>query len=117
MLAFTDFFGQYLMALGRERILPRRLAATNRWGSPYVAVLAIGVVEAITITVYALAGWDPLVRLFFWIGTSGGYGILLLLTVACAAVIGYFIRRSTDDSVWARFIAPTLAGAALAYAS
>ena len=37
------------------------------------------VLALIVIVVYAIAGWDPLSKLFFWLGTTGGFGILILL--------------------------------------
>jgi hypothetical protein len=60
-----------------------------------------------------VAGWDPLVQLFFWLGTGGGYGILLLITLTSIAIIAYFARRPTLDGVWRRAISPVLAAVAL----
>jgi hypothetical protein len=66
------------------------------------------------ITLYAVAGWDPLVQLFFWGGTGGGYGVLLLIALTSIAVIAYFARHPVLDGPWRRIIAPVMAAAALA---
>jgi hypothetical protein len=68
----------------------------------------------VVIVVYAAAGWDPLVHLFFLAGTGGGYGILLLTTLTAVAVIAYFHRHRRQDNLWRRAIAPVLSAAGLA---
>jgi hypothetical protein len=41
------------------------------------AFVAVALVLAV-IVLYALAGWDPMIRLFFWLGTTGAFGVLCL---------------------------------------
>src|SRR5207247_1480278 len=71
---------------------------------------AIGVA---VIAAYAVLGLDPLTHLLFWFGTTGGFGILLLLALTSVAVIGYFAGRRTEN-VWRSYLAPALAAVALA---
>ncbi|HEY0804274.1 MAG TPA: amino acid permease, partial [Pseudonocardiaceae bacterium] len=66
----------------------------------------------VVILAYAAAGLDPLVNLFFWLGTVGGFGVLVLLAGTSAAVIGYF-RRNGGENAWRAFFAPALAFLAL----
>jgi hypothetical protein len=66
------------------------------------------------IALYAEMGWDPLVHLFFWLGTTGGFGILVLLAVTSVAVVAYFLRHPAEESAWHRLIAPGLASVVLA---
>jgi hypothetical protein len=47
--------------------------------------------------------------LFFWLGTTGGSGILLLLAGTSVAIITFFARNPHDENVWSRLIAPALA--------
>jgi amino acid transporter len=113
MLAFHSFVTRYMFALGREGVLPRALGITSRQGSPKVAsglqsALGLGV-----ILVYASVGWDPLVKLFFWLGTTGGFGILVLVATTSVAVIAYFVRHPGLESLWHRVLAPTVASLAL----
>jgi peptidoglycan/LPS O-acetylase OafA/YrhL len=63
---------------------------------------------------YAIGGWDPVVRLFFWGWTAGGIGVLLLIFITSLAVIVFFARNQVDESPWRRAIAPVLATACLA---
>ena len=65
------------------------------------------------------AGWDPLTTLFFALTVTGGFGVLLLMTATCLAVLVFFARQRAarvDVGVWTRIIAPVLALAALSYA-
>ncbi len=51
--------------------------------------------------------------LFFWLGTTGGFGILVLLALTAVAVIAFFARDDRGESTWRRLTAPALAAAAL----
>jgi hypothetical protein len=76
----------------------------------------IGLVVIIT---FAVAGWDPLVQLFYWGGTIGGIGVLTLLAMTSLAVIGFFARTgraSRTETGWATRTAPALAGIGLVIA-
>ena len=66
------------------------------------------------IAVYALAGQDPMNGLFFWLGTTGGFGILILLALTAVAVIAFFARDPRGENAWRRLIAPALAAVLLA---
>ena len=80
MISFHNIIARYMFSLGRERVLPRTFGRTlPRTGSPKNGSIAQTVLGLIVIVVYAVAGWDPLVQLFFWGGTGGGIGVLLLI--------------------------------------
>ena len=49
----------------------------------------------------------------FWVGTGGGFGILLLVTLTSLAVIAFFVRNPHGENAWRRLIAPGLSLAAL----
>jgi hypothetical protein len=54
--------------------------------------------------------------LFFWLGTTGGFGILILLALTSAAVIRFFDLgpgAETGETVWARMTAPALSAVSL----
>ena len=53
-------------------------------------------------------------NLFFWLGTTGGFGIILLLTLTAAAVLVFFARDPRGENAWPRLIGPALAALALA---
>ena len=114
MVAYHPFVTRYIFALAREGVLPRAFARTNAAGAPVVASTAQTVIGLIVIAGYGVFDHDPLVHLFFWCGTSGGFGALILYTVASFAVIGYFARHPFGESVWVRLAAPGVAGVVLA---
>ena len=108
MIAFHNIIARYMFALGRESVLPRVFGRTNG-GAPRNSSLVLSLFSLIVITVYAIAGWDPLVQLFFWGGSVGAIGILLLLTLTSIAVICYFARHPQDENAWHRIGAPAIA--------
>jgi hypothetical protein len=67
----------------------------------------------VVIVLYAVAGWDPVVQLFFWGGTTGGLGVLLLIATTSVAIIVYFVRHPAGETVWRRLVAPVLAAVLL----
>lgn len=116
MLAFHNTVARYGFALGREGVLPEVMGTATpngapKWGSVVQSVLGLG-----AILLYAVAGWDPYVQLFFWLTVLGGVGVLILMTATSFAVVGFFARQGpTDATLWARRVAPALAGLGLLY--
>lgn len=47
------------------------------------------------------------------LGTTGGYGILVLLTATAVAIVAFFARDGRGENAWRRLIAPGLAVVAL----
>ena len=117
MLSFHQAVGRYMYALGRELVIPRSMGRTyRRTGSPRNASVVQSIIGLAVIVVYAVAGWDPTVQLFFWLGTTGGFGVLLLLVATSVAIIVYFAReRRGRESIWRTTIAPGVALVALVY--
>ena len=114
MISFHNAVARYMFALGRERVLPGALARTEpRTGAPRVASLSQSAIGLAVIVLYAVAGWDPMVRLFFWLGTTGAFGVLCLLAVTSIAVIRFFARDPRGEPAWRRLVAPALATLAL----
>jgi amino acid transporter len=116
-LGFHNACWRYTYSLGREGVLPSLLAHTGRaniprWSSGLQSLIGFG---AITLT--ALNHWDPTTRLFYWMGTTGGFGVLLLLTATSFAIIRFFLTTTNPEAhnePRARWlIAPAIAGVAL----
>ena len=109
MISFHNIISRYAFSLGREGVLPRVFGRTvPSSGAPKNGSIAQSVFGLTVIVVYAVVGWDPLVQLFFWGGSAGGIGVLLLITVTSIAVIGYFARRPEGEDIWHRVGAPVL---------
>jgi amino acid transporter len=113
-LAFHNVVWRYMYALGRENVLPAALGRTGGNNIPKTASLVQSATGLVVILVYAAAGWDPMTRLFFWLGTTGGFGIMILLAMTAVAVIAFFARDPRGESTWPRLIAPALAAVLLA---
>ena len=112
-LAFHNVVWRYMYALGRENVLPAALGRTGGNNIPKAASLAQSATGLAVILVYAAGGWPPMTDLFFWLGTTGGFGIIILLALTAVAVIAFFARDSRGETAWPRLIAPALAAAAL----
>jgi amino acid transporter len=108
-LAFHNVVWRYMYALGREHVLPAALGRTGGSNIPRAASLTQSAVGLAVILAYALAGLDPMTKLFFWLGTTGGFGVVILLALTSAAVIAFFARDHHDEAVWRRLVAPALA--------
>jgi amino acid transporter len=108
-LAFHNVVWRYMYALGRENVLPAALGRTGGNNIPKTASLVQSATGLAVILTYAAAGWQPMTKLFFWLGTTGGFGIMVLLALTSFAVIAFFWRNRRGESAWCRLIAPTLA--------
>jgi amino acid transporter len=116
MVSYHNSVARYSFALGREGVLPRIVGHTRpRTGAPLVASIIQSVVAVIVIGLFAYEGWDPLLKLFFWLGTNGGFGILVLLVGTSLSVIKFFARDHRGESIWARVFAPIISTIALGY--
>jgi amino acid transporter len=107
-LAFHNCVWRYIYALGREGVLPSALGRTGSNSIPKAASLTQSVTGLITILLYAIGGWPPMTNLFFWLGTTGGFGVLILLAVTSIAIIMFFRADPRGEDAWHRLIAPAL---------
>jgi amino acid transporter/ribosomal protein S18 acetylase RimI-like enzyme len=114
LLSFHNTVSRYLFSLGREEVLPRGLGATHyRTGSPYAGSVAQSVLALLVLVIAAAVQLDPLVTLFF-VGTNlGALGVLILMVLTSAAVIGYFRARPTLERTWSSTVAPAMGGVLL----
>ena len=113
LLAFHNAIARYTFALGREGVVPRMFGRTTIKGAPRNASLAQTAVAFVALTLYAVAGWDPLIQLFYWGSTTGGLGVLLLYTLTSIAVVAFFARNAHGERLWQRCVAPLIATAVL----
>jgi amino acid transporter len=112
-LAFHNVVWRYIYALGRENVLPAALGRTGANNIPRAASLAQSATGLVVIVLYADSGADPMTWLFFVLGTTGGFGILVLLALTSVAVIAFFARDPRGENAWRRLIAPALAAVTL----
>jgi amino acid transporter len=105
-LAFHTAVGRYMWALGRERVLPAVMGTTGKNGVPRAASAVQSLLGVTAIGLTLGLHWDPTGQLFFWGGTTGGFGILLLLGATSVGVVRYFHKAPDGETVWRRLVAP-----------
>ena len=112
LLSFHNAVARYAFALGREGVLPSAFGRVNpRTGSPWIASMTQTVLALAIVLVFAIAGADPVLKLFTWLTNLGALGVLALMAATSFAVVGYFrTRPEAGLSAWSSKIAPALAG-------
>ncbi|KQS65710.1 APC family permease [Modestobacter sp. Leaf380] len=115
MLSIQNVASRYLYSLGTDGVLPAKLGRVHpRHGSPFVSASVIGILYAVLIAIFALAGTSPDL-LYAKASGVGTFAVLLLLVATSIAVFVYFRRNGREDaSVWSTVIAPLLAAVGLA---
>jgi amino acid transporter len=122
LVSFHNAVARYFFSLGRERVLPAALEATSRHGAPKAGSLVqTGIALAVTVA-FAIAGNGselgplyPVLTMFTWLTNAGAMGLVLLMAIVSAAVVGFFRRRRVlSHSVWSAVIAPAIGAVALA---
>lgn len=122
LVSFHNAVARYTFSLGREGVLPSRLAAVRaRSGAPWAGSLTQSVFAVLVIIGFAIGelGWNPedgpyaVLTLFTWLTNTGAFGLVLLMGIVSLAVIGYFRKDRRDVGVLSRLIAPVVAALAL----
>lgn len=114
MISFHNTCARYSFALGREHVLPGSLGQTSaKTGAPVVGSIVQSVIGLIVIVYYAIRDLDPVVYLFFYGGSTGGFGVLVLIAITSFAVLAFFSRNPSGENAWRRVVAPSLAALGL----
>jgi amino acid transporter len=115
LIGFQNMFARYLFALGRASVLPHRLGqASPKTGTPAAAALVVGAGLAVVLTVFQVAGADPITVTFSWLLSLGTVALIVILTLTSASIIAYFARTRIETSIWKTTVAPTIALAGFA---
>lgn len=98
VLGLFNNSARYVFALARDGALPAPLARTRSInGAPFNAGLPVIVVLAVVISLFALAGLDPLLSLTTALTGFGSVGLMALLTITAFA-IPVFLKKRTGRS-------------------
>jgi len=109
ILAFHNVLSRYLFSLANTGVLPVALGRSHpRHASPHVASLVTTAIGAVLITVFAIAGLDPVLEIFTWLPGLATVGIVVLMLLTCLAVIVFFRRTRLDRRPWPTLVAPSL---------
>lgn len=109
LLAFQNSAARYLFALGRGGTLPKALSNVNRSGAPSAGSITTSVITAAVIALFAVAGLDPVLNMFFWFSGLAVVAILLIEILVCVSVIAWFRLVPGDTNRFQSLIAPLLA--------
>jgi amino acid transporter len=114
-LAFHNGIARYLFTLGRDGVLPSRLAAVHlRTRAPHIASVTQTVSILVLIAPFIVAGADPVATLFFWGSGVAVVGIVVLYALTSVAAFRYFRSHPAQDArLWHTRIAPLLSVATM----
>lgn len=114
--SFHNTIARYLMALGREQVIWKRLGGVSSKGAPVNASLALsGFVTAVVLgfsLIQALIGYSkgfPADILFSWLSAAGGFGLVFLFLVTSISVILYFKKNRNMYNSFVTLVAPVIA--------
>jgi amino acid transporter len=109
ILSFHNVLSRYAFSLGNTGVLPVVCGRSHaRHASPHVASLVTSAVGALLMAVCAIAGLDPVLEIFTWLAGIASVGIVVLMLLACLAVLVFFRRTGLDRRPWNSLVAPTL---------
>src|SRR3954452_12091915 len=91
LLSFHNSVARYFFALGRERVFPAAFGRVSpRTGAPVTGSIAQSTIALLVVGAFAIAGADPVLKLFTWLTNLGALGVLCLMTLTSFAVVAFF---------------------------
>jgi amino acid transporter len=115
-MAVHNMSSRYLLAFGREGVLPRALGRTHPTRqTPAVAGLTQALLTGVVVAAYAFRGADPYLDLSAQTAGVGSLAVIVLMAVCSFSVPAYFSRSGQGVRPWHHVIAPVGAGCALGY--
>lgn len=120
VLAFHNTATRYIFALGRERLLPKRLAQVHPvHGSPYVASRVQAIFAFCVIFIFMLIGADPYLEVFLLMVAPGVLAVVVLQALCSVAIVVFFNHHEKQHGLthWSTTVAPAFSFLALSVAS
>jgi amino acid transporter len=108
LLAFHNASARYMFALGRERLLPNKLAVVAKSGAPVVANTVLIVIAGAAIIATILLNGDPYVNLAVGTYAAGTSGLVFAQAVASISVVAFFLKDRRGHSIWRVLILPVV---------
>lgn len=116
VLAFHNAVARYKYVAGREGILPDSVGVTHAiHQSPHVGSVIQTVLALIVVTLFVLAGLDPVLNLFVWLTQLGTLAVLGLMALTSFAVLAFFNKDARGESALATKVLPVITGLVMAY--
>lgn len=113
LLAFQNSAARYFFALSRGGELPHALSKVNKFGAPGHAALLTSALAGLVIVIFAAAGLDPVLNMFFWFSGIAVVAIMLIEILVCLAVVAFFHRHPGEAGLFTAKVAPMLAAVGL----
>lgn len=107
LIGMQNMFARYGFALARAGVLPKPLArVSGRSQAPAPAALANGIIVAVIVTGFLLAGADAIEVVYAWFVALGTVGFIVMMALASLAIIAFFIREKVERGFWTTKVAP-----------
>lgn len=116
LMAFHNATSRYLFSLGREGLLPKSLATTNKHGAPWRASVVLIVLATLVIIYTAIAGLDPYFGMAIFVYSIGVAGLVMVQAFAAYSIVGFFLKDRRGHSLLRSVIAPGLGAIGLTIA-
>ncbi|MFD9219179.1 APC family permease [Streptomyces sp. NPDC060064] len=114
ILAFHNAATRYVLALGRDGVLPKAAAAVHpRLGSPWIASAGHSLLTLAVVLACAMTRSDPYEVLFLLGSAPAVIGLPLMNVLAAFAIFAYFLRNRHGLPAWQVLLCPLVAGLAL----
>lgn len=109
VLSIHNIVARYKYILGSCGVLMARLGKVHtKHASPYVASAVQTFVSLSVLLVAAIIQMDPVTQVYTWGAAAGTLGYMIIVAMACLAVILFFYRRNEQSNFWKTRIAPFL---------
>lgn len=116
VIAFHNAVARYKFVAGREGILPASVGVTHALHqSPHVGSAIQTGLALVVLTVFVVAGLDPVLNLFVWLTQLGTLAVLGLMAITSFAIVAFFRRDSRGENPVATLVLPVASGLVLAY--
>lgn len=116
VLAFHNGVARYKYVSGREGLLPEALGVTHDvHKSPHVGSVVQTVLAVVVVGLFAAFGMDPLLQLFTWLSMLGTLGIIGMMAITSAAILGFFMTDDRGEGALKTKLLPILSGGILAW--
>lgn len=121
LIAFHNAAARYFFSLGRSGVLPAAFGTSGKSGAPVGGSIAQSVLGATVVTAFAFVGQYselrelfPVMTLFTWFTNAAAFGLTFLVAATSFAVMVWANRHHPEYHVFARTIAPVIAGIGMA---
>lgn len=110
VLSIHNVVARYKFVLGQCGVLPSKLGRAHaEHSSPHIASALQTFVSAATIIASVVLQMDPVNQVYTWGAAAGTLGYMVIVALACIAIVAFFSKRPEGGDAWRTKIAPMLA--------